>query len=153
MTSCIASACLVDTSFDVDGVYFALSRCGLDEESFNALFQYVALVAAGTGGVRAYASYCAEVRQENVVRELLNRRRLAVVSLTTMLDLVEEYMAAIDIARFAELPDIDAATVSEATDWVFGHGRAPSRIGLDTDVVPGDLRSDRLVSIIMEGAA
>ncbi|MDW9668757.1 hypothetical protein GOB27_19455 [Sinorhizobium meliloti] len=153
MTSCIASACPVDTDLDVDAVYFALSRCGLDEESFNALFQYMALVAAGTGVVRAYASYCAELRQENVVRELLNRRRLAVVTLTTMLDLVEEYLAAVHIARFAELPDLDAATMSEAIDRVFGHGRAPSRTGLDTGVVPGDLRAGRLASIIMGGAA
>ncbi|MGR9449160.1 hypothetical protein [Rhizobium leguminosarum] len=85
MTSCIASACPVDNKFDVDAVYISLSRCGLDEESFNALFQYVVLAADGVDPVRAYASYCTDVRQDNILREHMNRKRCLARTLTTML--------------------------------------------------------------------
>jgi hypothetical protein len=153
MTSCIASACPVDNNkFDVDAVYISLSRCGLDEESFNALFQYVVLAADGVDPVRAYASYCTDVRQENVIREHMNRRQLSTVTLTTMFDLVEEYEIAVRIARFSDLQTFGAAEVAEAIEWVAStNGHARYDVEADPDFVR--LRFDRQVSIMVGGAA
>jgi hypothetical protein len=150
MTSCIASACPVDTNFDVDTVYFSLSRCGLDEESFNALFQYVVLVDDGVDTVRAYAAYCDDMRQENAVREHMKRSRLQVITLATMFDVVEEYHATVHLARYSDIEMVDSVQVVEALDWV-----ATSFLSVrhDTQTEEDFFRSDRLVSIIMGGAA
>jgi hypothetical protein len=117
MTSCIASACPVDFNIDVDAIYFSIPRCGLDEESFNALFQYVTIAAAGASVARSYSSYCADVHDENPVRELLHRRRLVLVSVKTMFHLVKWYLAAAKM-QSVEMTVLDPATLADAIDWV-----------------------------------
>lgn len=115
MTSCITSACLVDhNKLDIDAVYISLSRCGLDEESFNALFQFLMLAADGTEPVRAYALYCSDVRQQNSIRAHLKRRGLSLVTLTTMFDLFEEYKAVGQIAQCTDPLTCDGSAIAEA---------------------------------------
>ncbi len=152
MTSCIDTACPVDSKFDVDAVYFSLSRCGLDEDSFNALFQYVVLATDGTDPVRAYAIYCKDVVHENRLREHLNRVQLSMVTLTTMFDLLEEYEAAVHVARFADRLIFDALAIAEALGWV-ANCNEPARGGLEAEADFVGFSSERLVSIMIGGAA
>ncbi|MCQ1572736.1 hypothetical protein NFO65_18570 [Neorhizobium galegae] len=152
MTSCIASACLVDSNFDVDSVYFSLSRCGPDEESFNTLFQFVTLISNGTDIVRAYAFYCDDIRKENAVREHMNRRRLSLATLMTMFDLVEEFEALVHISQVSDTVPVDPAAVREALEQLACDDEHVRR-GVDADAALVGLLSDSRLSITVGGAA
>ncbi|MGR9449155.1 hypothetical protein [Rhizobium leguminosarum] len=80
----------------------------------------------------------------------MNRGQLSTVTLMTVFDLLEEYEATVHIARFADLPTVDAVAVSEAIEWVSNkHVHARYGVEADTDFV--GLRLDRLVSIMIGG--
>ncbi|MBD8687194.1 MULTISPECIES: hypothetical protein [unclassified Rhizobium] len=115
-----------EKSHDVDAVYFALSRCGLDEDSFDALFQFVVLASEGTDAVRAFALYCRSVRLENKLRKHMKRNQLALVTLTTMFDVLEEYSDAACLAQKVDhhsLAAIDASVSAASREKARQHSR------------------------------
>ncbi|RVK27333.1 hypothetical protein [Sinorhizobium meliloti] len=114
MTSCIDTACLLDTNFDVDEAYFSLPRHGMDEESFNALFQHLLVVEGGSDQLdAAYERYCNDVAYENGLRDALHRTRLVACSKSTMRGYAL-LMCFWKNPAFSEEPDLDATVIQDA---------------------------------------
>ncbi len=116
MTSCIASACLLDKNFDADEVYYSMPRHGMDEESFNALFQHLLEIEGASADIGvAYGRYCNDVSYENGLREAVRRPRLVTCSEATMRGYVVLMAFWKHLAPgLAEFADPDAAIVQDA---------------------------------------